>query len=75
LAFHERTANTTRRTEPAKDVVEQAVHLAVKRKKRIEGLLPGRELLTFRPWNKITKTHNILLDMKLVHARTVTVRA
>jgi hypothetical protein len=47
----------------------------MKRKKRIESRLPGRELLAFRPWNKVTKTHDILLDMKLIDARTVTVRA
>jgi len=47
----------------------------MKREKRIEGLSSGLELLTFRPWNKITKTHEILLDMKVRDARTVTVRA
>jgi hypothetical protein len=43
----------------------------MKREKRIESLLPGRELLTFRPWNKITNTHDFLLDMKLIDARTM----
>jgi hypothetical protein len=47
----------------------------MKRVKRIERLLPGRELLAFRPRNKITNTHDILLDVKLFDARTIAVRA
>src|SRR6201987_2305644 len=68
-------AKTTKGAEPAKGVVEKAVHLPVKREKRIESLAPGRELLAFRPWNKITNTHDILLDMKLIDAQTIVVRA
>src|SRR5581483_5558943 len=75
LALHQRIAKTTKRTEATERVIEQAIHLAVKRQKRIESLAPGRELLAFGPGNKITNTHNILLDMKLVGARTVNVRA
>jgi hypothetical protein len=75
LALHQRGANATKRAEPAKDVVEKAVHLAMKREKRIERLLTCGELLTFRPRNKITNTHDILLDMKLVDARTIAARA
>jgi hypothetical protein len=46
----------------------------MKREKRIESFAPGRELLAFRPWNKITNAHEILLDMKLIDARTIAVR-
>src|ERR1700741_4368318 len=75
LALNKWIAKTTKRAEPAKGVVEKAVHLPVKREKRIESLAPGRELLAFRPWNKITNTHDILLDMKLIDAQTIVVRA
>src|ERR1700753_3740785 len=75
LALHQRIAKTTKRTEATERVVEQTVHLAVKRQKRIESLASGRELLAFGPGNKITNTHDILLDMKLVGARTLFVRA
>ncbi|HVH89559.1 MAG TPA: hypothetical protein VM912_22775 [Terriglobales bacterium] len=47
----------------------------MKREKRIERLLPGRELLAFCPRDKVTNTHDILLDMKLFDARTIAVRA
>jgi len=68
-------ANTAKRPEPAKGVVEKAIHLPVKREKRIERLLPGRDLLGFCPRDKVTNTHDILLDMKLFDARTIAVRA
>jgi hypothetical protein len=67
-------ANTAKRPEPAKGVVEKAIHLPVKREKRIERLLPGREL-AFCPRDKVTNTHDILLDMKLFDAWTIAVRA
>src|ERR1700747_358357 len=54
LALHQRIAYSPKRAEPAKGVVEQAVHLAMKREKRIESLAPGRELLAFRPWRSRT---------------------
>src|ERR1700741_1690637 len=75
LALHQWIAKTTKRAEPAKGVVEKAVHLAMKREKRIERFLPGRELLAFCPRDKVTNTHDILLDMKLFDARTIAVRA
>jgi len=34
-----------------------------------------RELLVSRPWNKITKTHDILLDIQLVDSRTLPLSA
>jgi hypothetical protein len=43
----------------------------MKREKWIERLLTAGELLTFRPRNKITNTHDILLDVKLVDARAI----
>jgi hypothetical protein len=47
----------------------------MKREKRIESLLAGRELLAFRPWNKVTNTHDILLDMKSIDAWAIAARA
>jgi hypothetical protein len=46
----------------------------MERQKRIERLLPSRELPALCPWNKITNTHDFLLYMKLVFARIASAR-